>query len=143
MARDVIIPLFAICSIGSAVEYCWALGEVVLVPYLTKHQVPTWVVSTIYLSNPVRVAVGHHYIVHMMCIMLHFLHICFVHVSYFFLSDTTICDLQWTQFGLLYCNWYINYYKRYWDFVFNLVLERCRTSIIKEYHLLWLFRLSL
>ena len=50
---DVIIPLFAICSIGSAVEYCWASGEAVLVPYLSKHQVPTWVVSTIFLSNPV------------------------------------------------------------------------------------------
>ena len=54
--RDVIISLFVICSIGSAVEYCWASGEAVLVPYLSKHQVPMWVVSTIYLSNPVIIS---------------------------------------------------------------------------------------
>ena len=45
-------PLLAICSIGSAVEFCWAAGETVLVPHLAKHGVRQWIISTIYLTNP-------------------------------------------------------------------------------------------
>lgn len=45
-------PLIAVCTIGFTVEYCWAAGEAVLVPYLSKQGVRQWVVSTIYLSNP-------------------------------------------------------------------------------------------
>ncbi|KAL7483523.1 hypothetical protein ACHAW6_009159 [Cyclotella cf. meneghiniana] len=44
--------LLSICTIGSAVEYCWAAGEAVLIPYLMRHGVRQWVVSMIYLSNP-------------------------------------------------------------------------------------------
>eukprot|EP00804_Cyclotella_cryptica_P030306 CCRYP_011844-RA/>CCRYP_011844-RA protein AED:0.25 eAED:0.25 QI:0/-1/0/1/-1/1/1/0/495 len=47
-----LLELLSICTIGSAVEYCWAAGEAVLVPYLMRHGVSQWVVSTIYLSNP-------------------------------------------------------------------------------------------
>ena len=46
------LPLLTICTIGSAVEFGWAAGEIVLVPYLSKHGVREWVVSTIYLANP-------------------------------------------------------------------------------------------
>ena len=50
--RPPITPLLAICTIGSATEYCWSAGEAVLVPYLSRHGVKHWVVSMIYLSNP-------------------------------------------------------------------------------------------
>ncbi|KAL7509023.1 hypothetical protein ACHAXN_007443 [Cyclotella atomus] len=47
-----ILPLLSTCTIGSATEYCWASGEAVLIPYLSRHGVSPSVVSTIYLSNP-------------------------------------------------------------------------------------------
>lgn len=61
MGRDVtnVIPLLAISSVGSAVEFCWAAGEAVLVPYLSRHGVKQWLVSTIYLGNPVSISVSH------------------------------------------------------------------------------------
>ena len=60
MGRDVtnVIPLLAISSVGSAVEFCWAAGEAVLVPYLSRHGVKQ-LVSTIYLGNPVSISVFH------------------------------------------------------------------------------------
>jgi len=89
--RDV-IPLFAICSIGSAVEFCWASGEAVLVPYLTKHQVPTWVVSTIYLSNPVIISEYAH----MMCIS------CFSYIFAFMTRRFAMNTIWFTLLHLVY-----------------------------------------
>ena len=44
--------LSGISSVGAAVEFSWAAGESVLVPYLKRHGVPDWLVSTAYLANP-------------------------------------------------------------------------------------------
>lgn len=46
------LELSGISMIGAAVEFSWAAGESVLVPFLTRHGVPDWLVSTIYLANP-------------------------------------------------------------------------------------------
>eukprot|EP00588_Corethron_pennatum_P029717 CAMPEP_0194313056 /NCGR_PEP_ID=MMETSP0171-20130528/9952_1 /TAXON_ID=218684 /ORGANISM="Corethron pennatum, Strain L29A3" /LENGTH=425 /DNA_ID=CAMNT_0039067835 /DNA_START=121 /DNA_END=1395 /DNA_ORIENTATION=+ len=44
--------LAGICAIGAAVEFNWAGGEAVLVPFLSRHGVPNWLVSAVYLANP-------------------------------------------------------------------------------------------
>jgi len=44
--------LGGISSVGAAVEFSWAAGESVLVPFLTRHGVPDWLVSMAYLANP-------------------------------------------------------------------------------------------
>ena len=45
--------LVAICMIGAVVEFGWAADEAVLVPHLIREEVPRWVVSMIYMANPV------------------------------------------------------------------------------------------
>ena len=45
--------MVAICMIGSVVEFGWAADEAVLIPHLIRENVPSWVVSTIYMANPV------------------------------------------------------------------------------------------
>jgi len=44
--------LAGICAIGAAVEFNWGVGDIVLVPFLSRHGVPNWLVSAVYLANP-------------------------------------------------------------------------------------------
>jgi len=48
-----LLPLLAICLIGSSTEYCWAAGEAVFVPYLSRHSVQDRIVSLVYVGNPI------------------------------------------------------------------------------------------
>ena len=41
--------LAAICSVGTAVEFCWAAGEAVLIPYLGRKGVSEAVQSLVYV----------------------------------------------------------------------------------------------
>lgn len=41
--------LAAICSVGATVEFCWAAGEAVLVPYLSRKGVSEAVQSLVYV----------------------------------------------------------------------------------------------
>ena len=44
--------LAQIGSVGAAVEFSWAAGEAVLVPYLERGGVAPWVSSLAYMMNP-------------------------------------------------------------------------------------------
>ena len=44
--------LARIGSVGASVEFSWAAGEAVLMPYLKRQHVPAWVSSLAFASNP-------------------------------------------------------------------------------------------
>ena len=88
----VLISLIAICTIGSVVEFSWASGEAVLVPYLSKHGVRQWMVSTVYLANPVSITYDNVLLI-VCCEPLYISYVCiFVDLSYF-LNDL-LCSVS-------------------------------------------------